>query len=74
MQCIELLGNLYIPPKFVNNKTMKSIHHIAMKYMTYVVLNKRKLDNKQEPILPPIQVKDIVKNSKHDKTWSWSKC
>ena len=33
---------------------MKTIHHIVIKYLTYLVLNKRKPDNKQEPILPPM--------------------
>jgi hypothetical protein len=28
---------------------MKDIHHDAIKYLTYLVLNKRKLDNKQTP-------------------------
>jgi hypothetical protein len=32
---------------------MKSIHQITIKYLTCLVLNKRKLDNKQEPILSP---------------------
>lgn len=32
---------------------MKNIHHIAMQYLTYLHLNKRKLDNKQKPIPPP---------------------
>ena len=34
---------------------MKSIHHIAIKYLTYLVLNKRKLDNKQEHVQLPTQ-------------------
>ena len=30
---------------------------IAIKYLIYLVLNKRKLDNKQEPVLPPTHSK-----------------
>ena len=49
---IEKLTNLQIPKS--NIKTlMKSLHHNAIKYLTYLVLNKRKLDNKQTPIPPP---------------------
>ena len=32
---------------------MKNIHQNAIKYLTYLVLNKRKLDNKQVPTSPP---------------------
>ena len=32
---------------------MKQIHQIAIKYLTYLILNKRKLHNKQPPIDPP---------------------
>ena len=32
---------------------MKSLHQNAIKYLTYLVLNKRKLDNKQIPIPLP---------------------
>ena len=31
---------------------MENIHHIAIKYLTYLVLKKGKLDNKQQPIQP----------------------
>ena len=31
---------------------MKKIHQNAINYVTYLVLNKRKLDNKQNPIAP----------------------
>ena len=31
---------------------MKNIHHNTIKYLTYLVLNKRKLDNEQSPVLP----------------------
>ena len=32
---------------------MKDLQQIAIKYLTYMILNKRKLDNKQPPIEPP---------------------
>jgi hypothetical protein len=32
---------------------MKHLHQIAIKYLTYLTLNKRKLYNKQPPIDPP---------------------
>ena len=32
---------------------MKQIHQIAIKYLTYLILNIRKLDNKQPPVDPP---------------------
>jgi len=35
-------------------KNNETIHQIAIKYLTYLVLNKRKVDNKQEPKHPPI--------------------
>ena len=34
---------------------MNSIHHNAIKYLTYLALNKRKIDNKQAPVPPPQQ-------------------
>jgi hypothetical protein len=33
---------------------MKHLHQIAIKYLTYLVLSKRKLDNWQPPINPPL--------------------
>jgi hypothetical protein len=49
---IEQLNKLKIPKS--NIKTpMKNLHHNSIKYLTYLVLNKRKLDNKQTPVLPP---------------------
>jgi hypothetical protein len=48
----EKLTKLKIPKH--NIKTlMKKIHENAIKYLTYLVLNKRKLDNKQTPVPPP---------------------
>ena len=49
---IELLENLHIPTSLIIKK-MKTIHQIAIKYLTYLVINKKILDNKQEPISPP---------------------
>ena len=34
-------------PSGTNKKNYENIHQIAIKYLTYLVLNKRKLDNKQ---------------------------
>ena len=51
-QSIEKLVDLKIPK--TNIKTlMKNIHQNAIKYLTYLVLNKRKLDNKQTTIATP---------------------
>jgi hypothetical protein len=33
---------------------MKNIHQNAIKYLTCLVLNKRRLDNKQKPVTPPL--------------------
>ena len=49
---INELTNLKIP-KFNIKTLMKNIHQNTIKYLTYLVLNKIKLDNKQNPILPP---------------------
>lgn len=49
---IKKLTNLNIPKSIIKT-LMKNIHQNAIKYLTYLVLNKRKLDNKQAPILPP---------------------
>ena len=35
---------------------LRNIQQIAIKYLTYLVLNKRKLDNKQTPV-PPTFIK-----------------
>ena len=32
---------------------MKHLHQIAIKHLTYLILNKNKLDNKQPPVYPP---------------------
>ena len=40
---------------------MKSIHHIAIKYLTYPVLDERKIDNKQEPVPPPTHTHIVMK-------------
>ena len=49
---IEQLTNLKIPKTHIKT-LMKNIHQNAIKNLTYMVLNKRKLDNKQNPIPPP---------------------
>ena len=49
---IEQLTNLKIPKAHIKT-LMRNIHQNAIKYLTYLVLNKRKLDNKQTPIPPP---------------------
>ena len=51
-QSINKLANLKIPKTSVKI-LMKNIHQNAIKYLTYLVLNKRKLEYKQAPILPP---------------------
>jgi hypothetical protein len=40
-----------MPPQEIK-KLMKHIHQISIKYLTYLVLNKRKLDNKHIPVDP----------------------
>ena len=37
----------------LNKPSHKKIHQNAIKYLTYLVLNKRKLDNKQKTVTPP---------------------
>jgi hypothetical protein len=49
---IDKLTKLKIPKSDIKN-LMKDIHQNAIKYLTYLVLNKRKLDNKQTPVPPP---------------------
>ena len=49
---IKELENLKIPKREIKI-LMKQLHQIAIKYLTYLILNKRKLDNKQPPIDPP---------------------
>ena len=51
-QSIEKLANLKIPKTSIET-LMKNIHQNAIKYLTYLVLNKRKLDNKQSTVAPP---------------------
>ena len=51
-QSINKLVDLNIPKTNIKN-LMKNIHQNAIKYLTYLVLNKRKLDNKQTTIAPP---------------------
>jgi hypothetical protein len=49
---IEKLTKLKIPKHNIKS-LMKKIHENAIKYLTYLVLNKRKLDNKHNPVPPP---------------------
>ena len=49
---IDKLKQLKIPNSSIKT-LMKDIHQNAIKYPTYLVLNKRKLDNKQPPVPPP---------------------
>ena len=45
---INKLANLKIPESIIKT-LVKNIHHNAIKYHRYLVLNKRKLDNKHPP-------------------------
>ena len=49
---LEQLDKLKLP-KASMKTLMKNLYQNAIKYLTYLVLNKRKLDNKQTPVLPP---------------------
>ena len=49
---LDKLTNLKIPKPNIKI-LMKDIHQNAIKYLTYVVLNKRKLNNKQRPVPSP---------------------
>ena len=40
-------------PKSSIRSLMKNLHHNAIKYLTYLFLNKRKLDNKRKPVPLP---------------------
>ena len=51
-QSIEKLADLKIQKTSIKT-LMKNIHQNAIKYLTYLVLNKRKLDNKQKTVTPP---------------------
>ena len=46
------LANLKIPKTSIKN-LMKNIHQNVIKYLIYLVLNKRKLKYKQATITPP---------------------
>ena len=51
-QPIKELEKLKIPKREIKI-LMQQLHQIAIKYLTYLILNKRKLDNKQPPVDPP---------------------
>ena len=44
-------------PKTNIKTLMESLHLNAIKELTYLILNKRKLDNKQTPVPPIIKIK-----------------
>jgi hypothetical protein len=46
------LGKLNIPKSKIKI-LMKHLHQIAIKYLTHLILNKIKVDNKQPPVDPP---------------------
>ena len=52
-QSIEDPEKLKIPKSKIKI-LMKHLHEIAIKYLTYLIINKRKLDNKQSPVDPPL--------------------
>jgi hypothetical protein len=39
----------------MNKYLWKHIHHVAIQDLTCLVLNKRKMDNKQPPVNPPLK-------------------
>jgi hypothetical protein len=51
-QSINKLTNHKVPKSGIKTLT-KDIHQNAIKYLTYLVLKKRKLENKQATIAPP---------------------
>jgi hypothetical protein len=51
-QSIKKLEELEIPKPGIKS-LMKNLHQNAIKYLTYLVLNKSKLDNKQNTVAPP---------------------
>lgn len=48
---IEKCNKIHIPKDIVNN-LMKPLHQNAIKYFTFLILSKRKIDE-QAPITPP---------------------
>ena len=46
------LEKLQIPKNKIK-MLMNQFHQILIKYLTYLILNKRKLDNTQTPVDPP---------------------
>ena len=50
-QSIEKLTHPKIPKPSIKN-LMKNLHQNVIKYLTYLILNKQKLDNKQTPVPP----------------------
>jgi hypothetical protein len=58
---IDQLKQLKIPKNSIKT-LMKNIHQIAIKYLTYLVLNKRKLDNKQTPVPHPNKTDQLIQH------------
>ena len=50
-QSIKDLEKLKTPKSEIQT-LMKHLHQIAIKYLTYLILNKRKLDNNNLPLIP----------------------
>jgi hypothetical protein len=51
-QSIENLADLNITKSSIKS-LMKNLHQNAIKYLIYLILNERKLDNKQNTVAPP---------------------
>lgn len=58
---IYVLNDLTIPKPTVK-ALMRKIHQNVIKYLTYLVLYKRKLDNRQTPVLSPQNTHKHTKN------------
>ena len=53
---LEQLNNLKLPKSSIKT-LMNNLPHNAIKYLTHMILNKRKLDNKPNPCPPPLKGK-----------------
>jgi hypothetical protein len=56
---INKLANLKIPKQTIKT-LMQNIHQNAIKYLTYLILNKRKWENKQTTVPPPLRKVDNI--------------
>ena len=61
-QSINKLTHLKIPKSSIKT-LMKNIHQNATKYLTYLVLNKSKLESKQATITPPLKQRGLKTKS-----------